>query len=68
MQSYGPPKLWEFQSWEFRDSHLGASGKNAIWMWASWNGTKYIIKGKVVASPSLGRGEFCESKFARGLS
>jgi hypothetical protein len=27
------------------------SGQNAIWMWASWRGTKYIIKGKVLASP-----------------
>jgi hypothetical protein len=25
--------------------------QNAIWMWASWRGTKYIVKGKVVASP-----------------
>jgi hypothetical protein len=26
-------------------------GQNAIWMWASWRGTNYNIKGKVVASP-----------------
>jgi hypothetical protein len=25
--------------------------QNAIWMWASWRGTKYIVRGKVVASP-----------------
>jgi hypothetical protein len=30
---------------------LGISGQNDIWMWASWRGTKYIIRGKVVASP-----------------
>jgi len=26
-------------------------GQNDIWMWASWRSTKYIIRGKVVASP-----------------
>jgi len=30
---------------------VGVSGQNAIWMWASWRGTKYIIREKVVASP-----------------
>jgi hypothetical protein len=30
---------------------LGIVGQNAIWMWASWRGTKYSIRGKVVASP-----------------
>jgi hypothetical protein len=34
-------------------------------MWASWRGTEYTIRGKVVASPSSGHGEFCESEFAR---
>jgi hypothetical protein len=29
-------------------------GQNAIWMWASCRGTKYTIKGKVVASPKFG--------------
>jgi len=53
-QSYGAPKLWESQLWEFQDSHLGISGQNAIWMWASWWGTKYIIRGKVVASFKFG--------------
>jgi hypothetical protein len=28
--------------------------QNAIWMWASWRGIKYIIRGKVVASPKSG--------------
>ncbi len=31
---------------------LGLPGQNAIWMWASWRGTEYTIKGKkVVACP-----------------
>jgi len=28
--------------------------QNAIWMWASWRGREYIIRGKVVASPKSG--------------
>jgi hypothetical protein len=54
MQSYGAPKSWESQLWQFRDSHLGVLGQNAIWMWASWRGTKYTIRGKVVASHKPG--------------
>jgi len=37
-------------------------------MWASWRGTKYAIRGKVVASPNLGHGESCEFEFAYGSS
>jgi len=33
---------------------FGSPGTNAIWMWASWIGTKYTIRGKVVASPKSG--------------
>jgi len=33
---------------------FGSPRKNAIWMWASWRGTKYTIRGKVVASPKFG--------------
>jgi hypothetical protein len=33
---------------------LGCPKQNAIWMWPPWRGTKYIIKGKVVASPKFG--------------
>ncbi len=33
---------------------LGVPGQKAIWMWASWRGTKYTIRGKVVASPKPG--------------
>jgi hypothetical protein len=52
-ESYGPPKLQKSQVWEFWDSHLGVPGQNAIWMWPSWRGTKYTIRGKVVASPKF---------------
>jgi hypothetical protein len=57
-QSYGPPKSWESQLWEFRDSHLGIPRQNDIWVLVMWPGTKYAIRGKVVASPSPGRGGF----------
>jgi len=33
-------------------SQVGVPGQNAIWMWALWRGTKYNIRGKVVASPN----------------
>jgi len=48
------PKLREFQLWEFWDFHLGVPRQNVIWTWASWRGTKYIIRGKAVASPKSG--------------
>jgi len=32
----------------------GVLGQNAIWMWASWRGTEYTTRGKVVASPKSG--------------
>ncbi len=54
MQSYKGSKSWKFQFWEFQDSHLEVPGQNAIWMWASWRGTKYTIRGKVMASPKSG--------------
>jgi hypothetical protein len=50
----GPQKVQESQFWEFQDSHLGVPGQNAIWMWASWRGIEYTIRGKVVASPKSG--------------
>jgi hypothetical protein len=40
--------------------------QNDIWVSASWPSIENTIKGKVVASPSLGRGEFCEFVFTRG--
>jgi hypothetical protein len=39
--NYENSKTPTWESWD----------KNAIWMWALWRGTKYIIRGKVVASP-----------------
>jgi len=49
LQSCNSPNFWEF-----RDSHLGVLGQNDIWVLVAWLGTKYIIKGKVVASPKFG--------------
>jgi len=48
-QSRRNPNFGNFETpiWESRD-------KKTIWMWASWRGTKYIIKGKVVAFPKFG--------------
>jgi hypothetical protein len=42
--------------------------RKVIWMQAPWRVTEYIIRGKVVACPSPGRGESSESKVARGSS
>jgi hypothetical protein len=53
-QSYEAPNSWESQLWEFRDSHLGVPRQNVIWMWTSWKGTKYTIRGKVMACPKSG--------------
>jgi hypothetical protein len=53
-QSYGLSKLRKSQFWEFRDSHLGILGQNDIRVLVSWPSTKYIIRGKVVASPKSG--------------
>ncbi len=50
----GPPKSWESQFWEFRDSHLGVSWQNDIWVLVAWPVTKYTIRGKVVASLKFG--------------
>jgi hypothetical protein len=48
--------IWVYQgAWErvreFRGSHLGIPGQNDIWVLVPWLGTKYTIRGKVVASP-----------------
>jgi hypothetical protein len=53
-QSYGTPKSRESQLWEFQDSHLGVLGQNDIWVLVPWPCTKYIIRGKVMASPKSG--------------
>jgi hypothetical protein len=62
MPSYAPPKSWESQLWEFQDSQMGVPGQKAIWMWPPWKVVEYSIRGKVVASPSPGHGEFCVSE------
>ncbi len=71
-RSYAPSKSRESQLAGFRDSRTGvlreSRERKAIWMLAPWRGTKYTIRGKVVASPSPGRGESSESKVARGSS
>jgi hypothetical protein len=46
LQSYRSPNL--------RDSHLGVPGQNDISVLVLWQGTKNIIRGKVVASPKFG--------------
>jgi hypothetical protein len=48
-QSYESPNFGNFG----KDSHLGVPKQNAIWMCASWRGTKYTISGKVLASPKF---------------
>jgi len=49
-----PPKLRDSQLWEFQDFHLGVPRQNDIWVLVPWPSTKYIIRGKVVASPKFG--------------
>jgi hypothetical protein len=44
-------KSWESQLWEFRDSNLGVSRQNDIWVLVPWPDIEYTIRGKVVASP-----------------
>jgi hypothetical protein len=46
LQSHGSLNFGNFAT-----PTLESRDKNAIWMWASWRGTKYTIRGKVVASP-----------------
>jgi hypothetical protein len=48
------PKSWKSQLWEFRDSHLGVPKQNDIWVLDPWPCTKYIIRGKVMASLKSG--------------
>jgi hypothetical protein len=49
LQSRGSLNFDNFETptWESRE-------KNAIWIWALWSGTKYTIRGKVMASPKSG--------------
>jgi hypothetical protein len=64
-----PPKLREFQFREFRDSNLGILGQK--WRLGARlvaRHREYYKGGRWWLPPSLGRGEFYESVFARGLS
>ncbi len=64
LQSYESLNFGNFgtPTWESRD-------KNDIWVLALWPCTNNTIKEKVVAFPKFeGRGESCESVFARGES
>jgi len=61
-QSCGSPNFKNF------GINLGVPRENDIWVLAPWLGTKNTIRGKVIASPSSGRGEFYESVFICGLS
>jgi hypothetical protein len=45
---------------------MGVPAQNDIWVLVSWLGTKYTIRGKVVASLNPSRGESYESVFIRG--
>ncbi len=53
MQSYETPKLQESQLWQFWDSWMGVLKQNVIWMCASWQGTKYTIRGEGVGFPQV---------------
>jgi hypothetical protein len=53
-RSYGLPKWWESQYYEFWDSRLKSLRKNNIWMQSPWLIIENIIRRKVVASPKFG--------------
>ncbi len=66
LQSCKSPNFGNFGTFNWK-----VPGQNDIWVHAPWLNIENIIRGKVVASPSLGCGEFCEScefMFAHGLS
>jgi hypothetical protein len=68
LRSYAPSKSRESQLLQFWDSHLGASGQKAIWMWPRGEAQSILHRGKWWLPPSPGRGESCESKVACGSS
>jgi len=53
-RSYGPPKSWESQFWEFQDQLGRVLGQNDIWMQPLWLNIENIIRGKVVVSHKFG--------------
>jgi hypothetical protein len=62
------PKAAKVPTLGISELPLGSPRKNVIWMLVLWPGTKFTIKGKVVACPNPGRGESYEFVFAHGLS
>jgi hypothetical protein len=46
-KSYGPPK-WQESQFRLRDSNLGVSRQNDIWVLATWPSIENITKGKVM--------------------
>jgi hypothetical protein len=60
-------KSWESELWEFRESHLGVPGQNDIWVWFHGQAHNILLGGRWWLPLSLGRAEFCEFMFARGL-
>ncbi len=61
-------------NWRFAHNVMGLQScgipnfGNDIWVLDSWLSTKYSIRGKVMASSSLGRAKSCESMFTDGSS
>jgi hypothetical protein len=51
----------------FGTPDLDASRQNDIWVQPLWPCTNNTIRGKVVVSPSMGYGEFCEFVYAYSL-
>jgi hypothetical protein len=60
-QSHKNPNFRNFET-----PNLGILRQNEIWVQAWWLGIENVIRGKVLASPSSGHGESCETMFARG--
>jgi len=60
-QSYGVQGRESFDWYDFGIPMRESRERKTIWMWALWRGPEYIIRGKVVASPSSGRSESCVS-------
>ncbi len=61
LQSYRNPHFKNFKT-----HNLGVPWQNDIWVQGLWVGIQNTIKGKVMASPSLGYDESCEFVFAHG--
>jgi hypothetical protein len=49
----GPQSCGSFKFGNFGTLTWESRNEKAIWMWPPWRGTKYTIRGKVVASPQV---------------